>query len=65
MSTQLVVFGVVAILLGVGLLSAGRRVYPRLDVTEDSLESIRYLTALIAAVLLLTGLGLVLVGLFG
>nr|WP_250142006.1 hypothetical protein [Halosolutus amylolyticus] len=65
MSTELIVFGAVAILLGVGLLSAARRFYPRLELAEDALSTIRLLTALIAAVLLLTGVGLVLVGLFG
>ncbi|MFC4543970.1 hypothetical protein ACFO5R_18745 [Halosolutus amylolyticus] len=64
-STELIVFGAVAILLGVGLLSAARRFYPRLELAEDALSTIRLLTALIAAVLLLTGVGLVLVGLFG
>ncbi|WP_265110118.1 hypothetical protein [Halosolutus halophilus] len=65
MSTELIVFGAIAILLGVGLLSAARRFYPRLDLAEEALSSIRLLTALIAAVLLLTGLGLILVGLVG
>lgn len=64
-STELIVFGATAILLGVGLLSAARRFYPRLDLTDDALSSIRLLTSVIAAVLLLTGLGLILVGLFG
>ena len=64
MSTELIAFGGVAILLGVGLLAVSRRLYPRLDIAEDALESIRFLTALIAGVLLVTGLGLVLIGLF-
>ena len=64
MSTELIAFGGVAILLGVGLLAVSRRLYPRLDIAEDALDSIRFLTALIAGVLLVTGLGLVLIGLF-
>lgn len=65
MSTELIVFGTFAILLGVGLLSAARRFYPRLDMADDALASVRLLTAVIAGVLLLMGLGLVLLGLFG
>ena len=57
-------FGGVALMLGVGLLAIGRRLYPRLDLADDALATVRLLTALIAAVLLLTGLGLVIVGLF-
>lgn len=64
MSTELIVFGGFAILFGVGLLAISRRLYPRLDLADDAMASIRLLTALIAGVLLLTGLGLVLVGIF-
>lgn len=64
MSTQLVAFGIIALALGIGVLVAARRLYPRLDVPEDAEASLRMLTAMIAGVLLLTGLGLVLVGLF-
>ncbi|NUB90710.1 hypothetical protein HTZ84_14300 [Haloterrigena sp. SYSU A558-1] len=64
MSTELVAFGVSALALGIGVLIAGRRLYPRLDVPEDAESTLQLLTAMIAGVLLLTGLGLVLVGLF-
>jgi len=63
-STELVVFGAVAIVLGVGLLSAATRLYPRLDLPADAMDSIESLTAWIAAILLLTGVALVLIGLF-
>lgn len=64
MSTELVAFGVSALALGIGVLMAGRRLYPRLDIPADAESSLQLLTAMIAGVLLLTGLGLVLVGLF-
>ncbi|WP_306056163.1 hypothetical protein [Natronococcus wangiae] len=63
MSTELIIFGVMAIALGGGLLYVGRHLYPRLDLTRDALSTVRLLTAVIAGVLLLTGLGLVAVGL--
>lgn len=63
MSTELIIFGMAAIALGGGLLYAGRRLYPQLDLTRDALSTVRLLTAVIAAVLLLTGIGLVAIGL--
>lgn len=63
MSTELIIFGVISIALGGGLLYTGRHLYPRLDLTRDALSTVRLLTAIIAGVLLLTGLGLVAVGL--
>ena len=64
MSVQLLAFGVIALALGVGVLAAGRRLYPRLDIPEDAESSLQLLTSMIAGILLLTGLGLVLLGLF-
>lgn len=63
-TTELIVFGLASIALGGGLLYAGRRFYPRLDLTPDALTSVRLLTALIAGVLFLMGIGLVVIGLF-
>ncbi|MFC4436580.1 MULTISPECIES: hypothetical protein [Natrialbaceae] len=63
MSTELIIFGMAAIALGSGLLYAGRRLYPQLDLTRDALSTVRLLTAVIAGVLLLTGIGLVVIGL--
>lgn len=65
MNAELLAFGLVAIALGIGVLMAARRLYPRLDLPEDAQSSLQLLTAMIAAILLLTGLGLVLLGLFG
>lgn len=65
MSAELLAFGVIALALGIGVLVAARRLYPRLDVPEDAQSSLQLLTSMIAGVLLLTGLGLVLIGLFG
>jgi hypothetical protein len=62
-STELIIFGVIAIALGGGLLYAGRHLYPQLDLTRDALSTVRLLTAVIAGVLLLMGIGLVVVGL--
>ena len=64
MSTQLLAFGVIALALGIAVLVAGRRLYPRLDIPEDAESSLQLLTSMIAGILLLTGLGLVLLGLF-
>ncbi|AFZ71982.1 hypothetical protein [Natronobacterium gregoryi] len=61
-STELIVLGVVVVAVAAGLLGAGRRFYPRLDLDENELASIRLLTALLGAILLLIGLGLVVVG---
>lgn len=61
-STDLIVLGAIVIAIGLGLLSAGRHFYPRLDLSDEELSSIRLLTALTAAILLLTGIGLVVVG---
>ncbi|MCW8173116.1 hypothetical protein [Natrialba swarupiae] len=62
MNVELVAFGAIALAAGAGLLYAARQLYPRLDVSDDALVSIRLLTALIVGVLLLGGAGLVLVG---
>ena len=64
MSVQLLAFGVVALALGIGVLVAGRQLYPRLDIPEDAEASLQLLTAMIAGILLLTGVGLVLLALF-
>nr|WP_160049054.1 hypothetical protein [Natrialba sp. INN-245] len=58
----MVAFGAIALAAGAGLLYAARQLYPRLDLSDDALASIRLLTALIVGVLLLGGAGLVLVG---
>jgi hypothetical protein len=62
-STELIAFGAIAIALGAGLLYAGRHLYPRLDLAGEALSTVRLLTAVIASVLVLMGLGLVAVGL--
>ncbi|WP_243641375.1 hypothetical protein [Natrarchaeobius halalkaliphilus] len=62
MNVELVAFGVMSIAVGVGLLSGVRYLYPRLDLTEGSLASVRLLTALIVGVLFLLGVGLIAVG---
>ncbi|MEY7850530.1 hypothetical protein AB7C87_15180 [Natrarchaeobius sp. A-rgal3] len=62
MNVELVAFGAIALAAGAGLLYTARHLYPRLDLSEDALASIRLLTALIIGVLLLGGAGLVLVG---
>ena len=64
MNVELVVFGVAALAIGVALLYAARSLYPRLELPDEALASIRLLTAIIVALLVLTGLGLVGVGLF-
>ncbi|GAB3667429.1 hypothetical protein [Halopiger thermotolerans] len=62
MNVELIAMGVLAIALGVGVLSLARRLYPRLAFEADTMETIRLLTALIVGVLVLTGLGLIAVG---
>ena len=62
MNAELVAFGVLTLALAAGLLWVARRLYPRLDLSAEALETIRLLTALIAGLLVLTGLGLVFVG---
>lgn len=62
-TTELIVFGMLSIALGGGLLYVGRHLYPRLDLSRDDLSTVRLLTAIIAGVLLLMGVGLVAVGL--
>jgi len=61
-NVELVVFGLVAIAIGVALLYGARYLYPRLELADEALASVRLLTAIIAALLLLGGLGLVVVG---
>lgn len=63
MNVELVAFGILALAVAIGLLSAARHLYPRLDLSSDALETVRLLTALIVGVLALMGLGLVVVGL--
>ncbi|WP_049926805.1 hypothetical protein [Halopiger goleimassiliensis] len=63
MTVELVGFGLVSFTAGTGLLVAARAVYPRLEVTPETRSSIQFLTAVIASVLVLAGVGLVLVGL--
>jgi hypothetical protein len=62
-STELIAFGAIAIALGGGLLYAGRHLYPRLDLGKEALSTVRLLTAVIASMLVLMGLGLIIVGL--
>ncbi|MDQ2050109.1 hypothetical protein RBH26_06385 [Natronolimnohabitans sp. A-GB9] len=64
MNAELLAFGVGAIGLGIAILAAARRLYPRLDVPEDAEASLELLTAMLVGILLLTGLGLVLLALF-
>ena len=63
MTTELVVYGLVSLAASVGLLVGARTYYPRLEVSEERLASIQFLTAVIASLLALTGVGLVLIGL--
>ncbi|MFA9425998.1 hypothetical protein [Natronorubrum sp. A-ect3] len=65
MNAELLAFGASALALGVGVLVAARRLYPRLELPDDAESSLQLLTAMIAGILLLAGLGLVLLGLFG
>lgn len=62
MDAELLAFGLGALAVGIGFLVAARRLYARLDVPADVRRSLQLLTALTAAVLVLTGLGLLLVG---
>lgn len=62
MDTELLAFGLAALALGLGFLIVSRRVYARLEVSPDVRRSLQLLTILIAAVLVLTGLGLLVVG---
>ncbi|OIB57701.1 hypothetical protein [Natrialba sp. SSL1] len=64
-NVDLVAFGIIAIAIGLGALSAARHFYPRLELSEDALATVRLLTAMIAGVLLLAGLGLVVIGVAG
>lgn len=63
MNVELIAFGLLAIALAIGLLSAARHLYPRLELSADALASIRLLTALIVGILVVIGIGLVVVGL--
>ncbi|MFP8951962.1 hypothetical protein ACLI4Z_03170 [Natrialbaceae archaeon A-arb3/5] len=64
MNIDLVALGVLTLVVGGGLLSLTRFLYPRLDLSEDGVASIRFLTALLVGILIFTGLGLVVLGLF-
>ncbi|ARS90322.1 hypothetical protein [Natrarchaeobaculum aegyptiacum] len=65
MSTELVAIGFGTIAVAIALLVGARHLYPRLELPPEALGTIRLLTATIAALLLLTGIGLVVVGLAG
>lgn len=65
MNGDLIAFGLVALALGIGALVGARHLFPRLNVPTDTESSIQLLVAMIAGILLLIGLGLVLIGLFG
>ncbi|NGM68482.1 hypothetical protein G6M89_05565 [Natronolimnobius sp. AArcel1] len=65
MNVELVAFGALALAGAIVLLSAARRLYPKLGIAEEALETAELLTALIVAVLVLTGIGLILVGFAG
>ncbi|SER70457.1 hypothetical protein [Natrinema salaciae] len=62
MDAELFAIGLATLTAGIAVLVAARRLAPRLDVPADVRRSIRMLIALIAAILVATGLGLVLVG---
>ncbi|QLG50381.1 hypothetical protein [Natrinema halophilum] len=62
MDTDLLAFGFAALALGLGFLIVARRLSARLEVAADVRRSLRLLTGLIAAILVLTGLGLLVVG---
>ncbi|WP_254522589.1 hypothetical protein [Natrinema caseinilyticum] len=62
MDAELFAFGLAALTLGLGFLIVSRRVYARLEVSPDVRRSLQLLTVLIAAILVLTGLGLLVVG---
>jgi len=64
-NVELVSFGVGALICAIALLYAARALYPRLDVPEETLATIRFLTAIIIALLSLAGIGLVGVGVVG
>lgn len=64
MNAELLAFGVSALALAIGVLVGSRHLYPRLELPDDAESSLQSLTAMIAGILLLTGLGLVLLGLF-
>lgn len=65
MNAELLGFGISALALEVGVLVGSHHLYPRLEIPEDAESSLQVLTAMLAGVLLLAGLGLVLLGLFG
>ncbi|OVE83733.1 hypothetical protein B2G88_15030 [Natronolimnobius baerhuensis] len=64
-NVELVAFGALALAGAIVLLSAARHLYPKLGIAEEALETAELLTALIIAVLVLTGTGLILVGFAG
>ncbi|WP_246084340.1 hypothetical protein [Salinadaptatus halalkaliphilus] len=63
MNVELVVFGAVSIAAGFALAYLSRHLYPRLELADDALDSVRLLTTLIVTLLALAGLGLVVIGL--
>lgn len=65
MSTELVALGFATVAIAIALLVGARYLYPRLELPPEALGTIRLLTATIAAILLLTGAGLVVVGIAG
>lgn len=62
MDADLVALGLLAIVVGIAVAVAARRLAPRLEAPEESFETLRFLTALITGILVALGLGLVLVG---
>lgn len=64
-NAELVAFGTLAIAGAIGFYSVVRYLYPTLDISPGALETAELLTALILLVLVLTGVGLILVGIAG
>lgn len=62
MDTGVLAFGLGSLAVGIGFLVVARRLYPRFDVPEDVRKSLRLVTAVIAAILVVTGLALIVVG---
>lgn len=62
MEAGLLAFGSGAVAAGIGLLVAARWLYPRFDASADVRRSLRLVTAVIAAILVVTGVALVTVG---
>ncbi|SFS68197.1 hypothetical protein [Halostagnicola kamekurae] len=65
MDADLIGLGILALAGGLAFEFAARYVYPHLDAPRESLSSLRFLTTLIVGILLVLGLGLFLLGVFG